>query len=282
MKIIQTNNQLEITQKGIGQLIFGVIPIIIALALIIYTLINTKPGTAVQWPLFAFGLIFLIAGVLTIFFAKNNHFVFQKDGQTSIESKRIVGGKTLHDSFPTSSIVAVRLITSMSSNGNSNGRSSNTRTSALSILLNNNSVVQVASKSGSSGVLSLVLKAPLINESNQLADFLGLPLEAEDTSTIAGTIKVIRDGYNTLKSEEQTPPQPTPSNANNTPLFVSSTQAQPDTRLPVQQNDQPLSQPQVANSQLKVAPPTSYQPPVEPDLAHSQNKSDQSPPAEPE
>src|SRR5206468_1707555 len=89
-------------------------------------------------------------------------------------------------------------------NGNDNG---NGRRSNLSVVLADNSIVDLASKSGGSmslngmNLTSLISKPPLTNEANQLSQFLGVPLESTDVSSVSGMINTARNAWQTAGND---------------------------------------------------------------------------------
>jgi hypothetical protein len=238
MKIVTSDNQLEITESGLGQVIVGVIFMVLGVGTAVVPLIIKAANRGNQFnPLLTLGIgaILLVVGGLIMAFAQNRHFVFQLGANTTIESKRMFGGKQDVQSFPTASIVAVRLLTSethdqssqFGQSDNSNA-SSPTRRSVLSVVLNNNDIVTVAQKSSavSGGIGSIISHAPLTKEATKLAEFLKLPLDAEDASSLISVVKMIKEATQVISApvaqNPSVPPAqpPVPPPTAGTPSFA--------------------------------------------------------------
>jgi hypothetical protein len=223
MKIIQTGNQIIIKQGGATQLIAGIIFIVIGIALAIAIgggMLHDSNGRKPSPLIALFGVIFAVIGILVFLTAKNRTVTIEQSGTTVVDAKKLIGGKDVNQSFPTSSIVAVRLSTYMDNTstntgsgvnfGNNNGQQ---RRSTLSLLLNNNDMVELGSSSGGNSGLSvnglnvsnLISKAPLSKEANQIATFLGVPLQADDASSLAGAIHSAVDMFKQAKNGQPTP-----------------------------------------------------------------------------
>jgi hypothetical protein len=267
MKITQTDNQIVIKQGGVTQLIGGITFIVIGIGLAIAIgggLVKSSNGQKPSPLIALFGVVFAVIGVLVFLTAKNRTIVIEKGGNTTVDAKKLIGGKDVNQSFPTTSIIAVRLntymdstsSTGMNNSGVSFGNNNNSqRRSTLSLLLNNNDMVELGS-SGSSGsglningmnVGSLISKAPLSKEAGQISTFLGVPLQADDNSSIAGAIHSAVDMFKQAKNG-----QPTSFNQN------APTSAQPS--LTPTQSPQPAQTPQTP--QPPVAPGTPTPPPA--------------------
>jgi hypothetical protein len=183
-----------------------------------------------------FGVVFAVIGYLLAWFAKNKKTVLQQGANTVVSAKRILGGKTSEQSFPTANISAVQLHTYMDNTPSSS--SSSSRRSTLSLLLNNNDIVELGS-AGSNGftvngmnIGNLIRKAPLSKEANQVAAFLNVPLQKSDNSSITGAVQSIKQAFKGNQPGQQTPPTVSQSPPVNDPAPVAQTTQQ-------QQNNQP-------------------------------------------
>lgn len=213
MKILNTNNQLEIKQSGIVQVIVGFVTIVVGIGLVIFSMTSNKPGQSFPVAPLAIGAVAIIIGGLIIGFAKNRHFILRLGGDTTVESKRIIGGSQTAQSFPTANIVGVRLYTTASQTTDSTFNDSSTtplsvsnnRKSVLSLLLVNNDVVEIGSASGSGGIGTIISHAPLSKEANKIASFLKLPLDAQDSSSLMGAVNTIKNAVHLIQAPS-TPP----------------------------------------------------------------------------
>lgn len=173
------------------------------------------------------GVAMIIVGIVVTIFAKNRSITIQRGGNTTIINRRILGGKSQAQTIPTANIVAVRLSTYADTSGqDANGNPTNNRRSVLALVLNNNDLVQI-SNSGSNGfqfnglnIGSLIQKAPLSKEANQLATFLGVPLQADDTSSILGAVQSVKSAFS------QSSPQPPQAPAQSAPFNPTPQQPQ--------------------------------------------------------
>jgi hypothetical protein len=257
MKIIQTDNQIELKSSGISQLIVGVILILAGVAMAIFLPGSTDSnGNKMPVWIALIGIALAIGGLAAVIFAKNRYINIQRGGNTIIQAKRMIGGSTQTQTIPTSNIVAVRLSTYLERNNQAgdpnfnNGNRSMSRRSVLALVLNNNDLVQVSQSS--SGGLSfnglsltgLITKAPLSKEANQVASFLGVPLQADDTSSIAGAVNSIKATFG-----QNEPQQPTG--------FAGSTQ------IDTQPSGPPVSPPTPPSQPPEPTPPV---PPQEPPI----------------
>ncbi len=196
-----------------------------------------------------------------------------KGGDVSVSGTGFFGKQLEPVTFPAASIVSVRLDTYQNgSYGNSvsnnssftvhNSGQNSSRASRLYLVLNNNDMVEIASKQNMGGLKingmdigSLIQKAPLSKEASQVADFLGVPLNAEDNSSLAGVVRSIGD---TLRQglEGQAPsPTQTAAPAQATAPAQSVVPDQAYTQAPVKQTTPADQSP---------TPPTNPAPPTTP------------------
>lgn len=231
MKIYQTDTQIEIKTSGLTQAILGVAVAIIGIILAVAALAGVaKSGDGTTSPAWVslIGLAVLIVGGLLAFFSKNRDIILQKGGISSVNSKRVFGGQSKTESFDTIRVTAVNLSTYFANS--SSGSSSRQRRSALSLILDDNSRVEIANSGSSSfsfegiSLTDLIAKAPLGKEANQIAAFLGVPLQSADMTNPIALIKSVASAFgqpvglsedNKLPAqkgqvETQTTPQPSP------------------------------------------------------------------------
>lgn len=193
------------------------------MATTLHNAVGTDGKKAPVWAMFI-GIGVILVGAAMMFFAKNRSVTIQKGGNTTVSAKRVIGlGAPQQQTVPTANIVAVRLSTYVDRSGDTvGGNPSNSRRSVLSLVLNNNDLIEVGGSGGGGisfnglNVSSLILKAPLSKEANAAANFLGVPLQADDTSTIAGAVKSLKaafeQGSTAPPQQPRQPVQPTPFN----------------------------------------------------------------------
>jgi hypothetical protein len=212
MKINQTNNQLEIKNSGVGMVFLGIVFIIVGVLLAIFILsgsaTNENGESASPW-VSLIGVVFAVIGCLLAWFAKSNKTVLQQGANTIVSAKRVLSGKAGEQSFPTANIAAVQLHTYLDNTPDNS--SSSSRRSTLSLLLNNNDVVELGSARSNGFTFNgmnlgnLIRKAPLSKEANQVATFLGVPLQSSDASSITGAVQSIKQAFGANQPGQQTP-----------------------------------------------------------------------------
>ena len=238
MKLTQTQTQLEISNSGITNIIFGVILAIggVAVAAIPFVVKNgAKPQPA--W-ISLIGLGLIAIGALILFTARGERFTLNKGGNIDVNIHRLIGGATTSQSIPLANVVAVRLVTTINTSASSNQNGPSGRHSILSLVINNNDLLNLAQDSSNGGievngmnVSGLWAKAPLSKEAKQISEFLGVPLQADDSSSLAGTVKSIVGAATEAFQEHQTPNTVTPTTPTPTPLAPTINMT-PPTNLP--------------------------------------------------
>ncbi len=266
MKVIQTNNQIEVRSSGIGQLIIGLVIGLAGIALTIFVFAGPPDDKGNKMPIWvaAIGLAIIAAGVGMLLFSKNRNVVIQQGGTTTVTAKRIIGGQTENLSFPTSDITSVRLSTYIdNTTSNTNMQNNNMqRRSVLQLVLKNNDLVDIGGSGGGNSTFNgmniggLLTKAPLSKEADQIASFLNVPLDANDTSSIAGAVKSVTSAFQGNKpSNPQQPTEFNPEAQNTTPQPPSTPISPTPPQAPQPTPPVPPQEPPV------VKPPDVNQPP---------------------
>lgn len=264
MKLTQTDNQIEVKNNGIGQLLIGAVFFVagIAVTALILSSHSSDGKKAPIWVVL-FGLLFCVIGVFIAFMAQNRRTTIQKGSNVTVWAKRLLIGAPQEQSVPTSSVVAVRLTTSADYSAAQDGDTTNQRRSVLSLVLTNNDLIEVGS-AGTKNMISingmnvsnLISKAPLSKEANQLASFLGVPLQASDTSTIPGMVQSVKSAFQNDGSNGSGPVSPPTQTAS----FNPAAAVPPNTPAP--QPQPPVSP--VAPTPAAPAPPQPPQAPAPP------------------
>jgi hypothetical protein len=168
-----------------------------------------RASTSVIGPII--GAVMTLGGIVTALLAKNEDSIFQKGGNSTITLKRILFGSPKIISFETKRIQSVCLITVYSSDMDNNS-SGMKRSSQLSVMLDDNSLVRLAQSSFSSSasfngvnIGGLVTKAPLSKQAEQIAQFLGVPLESSgDVPSIGNIVKGITEAVHENAAQNST------------------------------------------------------------------------------
>lgn len=220
---IQTisNDELQIKTSGATAILLGVIFLVVGV--VVAVLVHSSSGKSSGNPLIgmAFGGVFAVVGLLLVLFASSERIVLRRGGTSTVEKKRLLGGKTVSQNFDTVTVQAVHLMTGFSAanvnpaGGGFYNNMNGNRQSRLELLLNDGSVVHIADQTGSSStinginVTNLITKAPLSKEANQIADFLGVPLQNEDITNPMGAIKqvgqAVGESFAAAQNHQQTP-----------------------------------------------------------------------------
>jgi hypothetical protein len=207
MKIITTNNQMEIKTGAATQVILGIISLTVGVALAIFIFSgagDASSGKTVPQAWGIIGVVFAVVGILTFLTAKNRRITMIKGDQTTVFDKKLVGGKSEQQSFPTSDISAVELntVTEMNMTTTQDNTPSSNLKSSLALVLKDNTRIMVdnAAKSANSASINgldaggMIQKAPLSKEANQIADFLKVPLNPDGRATsISQAVKQTAD-----------------------------------------------------------------------------------------
>jgi hypothetical protein len=291
MKVIQTDNQIELKSSGLGQALFGAILLVVGIVMAVALHGSTGDGGK-PTPIWVtlMGVAFAIIGILVAVFAKNRSVLIQKGANTTVTAKRLLGGSPQQQSVPTANIVAVRLSTYIDNAGNtgsmnraggiSSGDPNNSRRSVLSLILNNNDIIEAGSSGSNSGfsvnglnISSLIMKAPLSKEANQVASFLGVPLQADDTSSIAGAVQSVKTTF-----QHDSPAMPTATPAVTAPGTAAAPPAQASSFAPTAPT--PAAPTPAAPSTTPATPPAPVAPPAG-NMATPEAQAQQSSPATP-
>jgi hypothetical protein len=221
MKIQTSGDQMQIKTGGVTMVVLGVVFVLVgAFATALPFLgITSDNGEGVPKWASLLGLIFVAVGVFAALTAKKRVITLVKNGESNINDTKMIGGGVKTQNFQTSDIAAVNLTTRNEyvGSGTDNG-STMQRRSDLHLILKDNSTVEVTSSSGQSGfsfngmnISSLIRKAPLSREAEQISAFLGVPLKFEDVSNLQGLRDAIM-GANKPKTTtppiNPNPPQP--------------------------------------------------------------------------
>lgn len=187
MKISNQNNQLIIKNGGIGQIFAGLVFTIagIGFAALILLGIGQQSGNKAIGA--GIALLFAVIGIAIILFAKSQTVSIIKGGSTDMTIKRLIGGKTTNQSFPTESITSVLLQTDIDrdiTHDNDGGTSTTTSLrSTVSLQLSDGSMVTLGSKSGGSSTfngfsMGGIRKSPLQQEAQMIAEYLQVPVQS--------------------------------------------------------------------------------------------------------
>lgn len=212
MKITQTDTQLEIKTNGTFSLLVGILLFVIGIVVVITVLTGiwktngNGQSLSVIGPII--GIVMAVGGVASAFLARNRNTTLQKGGTSTVSQKHVLLGKEKIVSFETKRIQAVCLMTEYR---NGDGNSGMQRRSQLSLMLDDNSLVPLARSAGSSSssinglnVTSLVMKAPLSKQADQISQFLGVPIKSSgDVQSLGGVINSVVEAVHENAEQKQ-------------------------------------------------------------------------------
>lgn len=243
MKITQTNTELIAYQGGVSKLIAAIAMIIGgAIGSVLLPNMTSDSGQKLSIWGVLIGVVFIVSGIAIAIFASKRTITMQKGGSITILEKRIIGGKNKITSIPVANIVAVRLSTYIDNTTTSdNINDNNKRRSTLALLLNNNDllVLDDHTSNGTNFVINNIpmggglVKAPLSDEADRIANFLGVPLQADDASSFQGALNKVKDMIQGNPDPQGTVSVTNPSHQQNIsqePILTQST----STKTPLQ------------------------------------------------
>jgi hypothetical protein len=247
MKIIQTEDKMEIKTNGTVSLLSGVIVFLIGTVVAVGILTRVfKTSSSDQsfyivWPII--GIVIAVLGAISAFLACNRDIVMQKGGTTTSTLKHILFGKANTVSFDTRRIVSVWLATNYikgrTAGSNIRNSSNSQRQSQLSLILDDNSLIQVAnsSRGGATvngfGVTNMFAKAPLSKQAEQISGFLGVPLRtSNDIPNLTTVVQDVAEAVHENVVQNSTVIEP--------PSAVNQTPTTPVPMAPVEQPNMPV------------------------------------------
>ena len=253
---IQTvsNDELQIQSSGKWVFIFGIalIPIGIAAGVALFLTQENKMTGLI-------GLAALAVGAALIFFAENKTITLRKSGLSSITTSKLMSSETRKQEFDARGAQFIELQVSRETSNDTNGSKNTSLSSEMYLHIPNTVATLLARESNSLnfsvGVLDfgeLLGHAPLQKEAQIVADFLGVPVQINDMSSIMGAVKTmagLKGTFDSMVAQNAT--------SNNQPTQVA--ESQPQSQQPVQPQQQVS---QSVNTQKPIQQPTSSVPPA--------------------
>jgi hypothetical protein len=241
MKITHSSSQLEIKSGGVAQVVVGVVMVVagavFAIAMLAGAMNSGTGQPAPKWYA-VFGLIFVTIGILLVVFAKNTRVILRPGGESLVEAKRILGGGIERQTFSTAQVTAVKLHTYRNQDSTSDN-SSGSRQSDLYVQLQDNSQILLGSSSGGpSGAFkingfnagSLIQKAPLSREAEEVAAFLGVPMQTEGDVSFSEFVGKIKEAV-LPDATSQSPGQPVPMQQTVKPVYPQNISQVPNQNI---------------------------------------------------
>lgn len=192
MKIRQASDQLIIDNSLLMAVATGIILGLGGLAIVLLGYLNHL------WWLWLLGLALLAIGALVAVFSKSTHIVLAKSGDSSIAAKTLFTQSKTR-SFALKDISAVQLVSSqtqrLSKDADGSQRYDTEVKSSVYLRTNDARVLQIGSKTRTlnlGGMIgALIQSAPLKSEAEQIATFIGVPLQVSDAMSFgAGNARI--------------------------------------------------------------------------------------------
>lgn len=187
MKIRQSTDQMVIDNSLAMPVVTGIVLGLGGATIILLGYLNHL------WPLWLLGLALLAIGGLVIVFSKSTHVVLARSGDSSIASKTLFTQSKAH-SFALTDIAAVQLLSSQrqhfSKDADGTQRSDTEVKSTVYLKTADARMLQIGSKTRTlniGGMLgALIQSVPLKKEAEQVATFIGVPLQVSDAMNFGG------------------------------------------------------------------------------------------------
>jgi hypothetical protein len=187
MKIRQSTDQMVIDNSLAMPVVTGIVLGLGGATIILLGYLNHL------WPLWLLGLALLAIGGLVIVFSKSTHVVLARSGDSSIASKTLFTQSKAH-SFALTDIAAVQLLSSQrqhfSKDADGTQRSDTEVKSTAYLKTADARMLQIGSKTRTlniGGMLgALIQSVPLKKEAEQVAAFIGVPLQVSDAMNFGG------------------------------------------------------------------------------------------------
>ncbi|MEI6480859.1 MAG: hypothetical protein WCO19_01000 [Candidatus Saccharibacteria bacterium] len=191
MKITQTETQLQLVDSGITNLVVSIGMVIGGLLFSVAILTGSlKSSDGKATPVWLAGISLLVSalGVFIALKAQKKTIILNKSGPSSITTKKLLGGEVSNTALDIQNVKAIELRVTATQNVDSDGRRRSQMQSFVSMRLQDNSLIDLASTT-KSGSIALSFgtfssnnfqKAPLSKEAKQVSDFLGVPLNVAD------------------------------------------------------------------------------------------------------
>ena len=203
MKIqLVSNDELQIQSSGKWVFIVGIalVPIGIVAGVVLFLTQEDKVTGLI-------GLAALAVGAALIFFAENKTITLRKSGLSSITTSKLMSSETRKQEFDARGAQFIELQVSRETDTDSSGQKNTSMTSEIYLHIPNTVATLLARETNSLnfsvGVLDfgeLLGHAPLQEEAQTVADFLGIPVQVNDMSSVMGAVKTIASLKGTFDS----------------------------------------------------------------------------------
>lgn len=216
MNIKQLNeSELELSENGKIVLLIGIVLIVGGIVAASWVLLTQDDKIAALIGVFA-----AASGVIALVLASNKQIVIRKNSDSTVRQTRLISKQVKQRSFDARQASMVELEVQQRTETDGKGKKDKSIDSVIRLILLNDDKVELDRSSfngGSKGSqlngVELASFSPMKSEAQAIADFLDIPLQINDLSTLAGavdTFKGLKDEYiNKEKTEiEEIPVAP--------------------------------------------------------------------------
>jgi hypothetical protein len=174
MDVKQTDDQLDILHSQPERIFVGCFFAGLGVISLLATpLLQPKPGDSLL-PLFIGQAAFLLIGGFSLAAATRQHMTIRRNGKITISSKRYIGGNASTRTYDTSAVSCVEYI-QFAVPGDA--ESTTDRGSFINLIMQDGSKLKVASQRLRKVPFSRKPNGPLLDLAEQVARFLGVPLQ---------------------------------------------------------------------------------------------------------
>ncbi len=207
MHIKQLNeSELELSENGKIVLLIGIVLIVVGIVAAIWILLTQDDKLAALIGVFA-----TVAGVIALMLASNKQIIIRKNSESTVRQTRLISKQVKQRSFDARQASMVELEVQQRTETDGKGKKDKSIDSVIRLILLNDDKVELDrssfrrgnSNSQLNGV-ELTSFSPMKSEAQAIADFLGIPLQVNDLSTLAGTVETLK-GFKKNYSDNKLP-----------------------------------------------------------------------------
>lgn len=201
MNIKQLNeSELELSDNGKIVLVIGAGLIVTGVVATAWVLLTQDDKMAALIGVFA-----TVAGVIALALASNKQIVIRKNSESTVKQTRLISKQVKQRSFDARQASMVELEVRQSTKTDGKGKKERSIDSVIRLILLNDDKIELdrssfnsSNKGSQLNGVELTSFSPMKSEAQAIADFLDIPLQINDLSTLAGavdTFKGFKENY---------------------------------------------------------------------------------------
>ncbi len=207
MNIKQLNeSELELSENGKIVLLIGIVLIVGGIVAASWVLLTQDDKLAALIGVFA-----AASGVIALVLASNKQIVIRKNSDSTVRQTRLISKQVKQRSFDARQASMVELEVQQRTETDGKGKKDKSIDSVIRLILLNDDKVELDRSSfngGSKGSqlngVELTSFSPMKSEAQAIADFLGIPLQVNDLSSLAGAVETFKGIKNKYIDKEKT------------------------------------------------------------------------------